>query len=88
MLTIEAFIYLLCIATSGTCAWLLISAYRRTRQSLLLWSALCFSLLTVNNLLVYADIIILPQVDLSLVRLATALAAGALMLGGFIWGME
>ena len=88
MLTFEAAIYLLCVFTSAVCAWLLIAAYLRRRQALLLWSAVCFSLLAVNNLLVFADLILLPQVDLSLARSLTALAAGVVMLGSFIWGME
>jgi len=88
MLTFEALIYLLCVVTSVVCAWLLISAFVRRRQGLLLWSAVCFSLLAVNNLLVFADLVLLPQVDLSLPRSLTALAGGIVMLGSFIWGME
>ena len=88
MLTFEAFIYLLCLFTSVVCAWLLAAAYLRRRQSLLLWSAACFSLLAINNLLVFVDLVLLPQIDLSLARLLTALLAGIVMLGSFIWGME
>jgi hypothetical protein len=88
MLTFEAVIYLLCVFTSALCAWLLISAYLRRRQSLLLWSAVCFTLLAANNFLVFADLVLLPQLDLSLARSLTALAAGIVMLGSFIWGME
>jgi hypothetical protein len=88
MLTLEAIIYLLCILTSSVCAWLLITAFLRRKENLLLWSALCFSVLAVNNLLVFTDIVLLPQIDLSPARSLTALAAGALLLFGFIWGME
>ena len=88
MLTFEAGIYLLCLFTSVACAWLLISAFYRRRQNLLLWSALCFSLLAMNNLLVFADLVLLPLSDLSLARSLTALAAGVVLLGSFIWGME
>ena len=88
MLSLEAVIYLLCVLTSGLCAWLLSAAFRRCRQSLLLWSALCFGMLTVNNLVVLADMIVLPDFDLSLARALTALAAGILLLWGFVRGME
>jgi hypothetical protein len=88
MLTFEAAIYLLCIFTSGLCAWLLTTAFRQRRQGLLLASAVCFSLLTLNNLLVFTDLILLPRIDLSLARLLTALFAGAVLLCGIIWGME
>lgn len=87
-MTFEAVIYLLCVFTSSLCAWLLITAFRRDRDTLLLCSALCFALLIANNLLVFADIILLPQIDLTLARLLTALAAGLVLLCGIIWGME
>ena len=57
---IEAIIYLLCVATSLLCAYLLARAYRRGRTKLLIWSALCFALLAVNNLVVAADVLLLP----------------------------
>jgi hypothetical protein len=88
MLTLEAFIYLLCIVTSGLCGWLLVAAYWRTREGLLLFSAACFSFLTINNVLVFTDLILLPDIDLSLARALTALIAGVLLLYGIIWGMR
>ena len=88
MITFEAAIYLLCLFTSVVCAWLLIAGFYRRRQNLLLWSAVCFVLLAANNLLVFADIVILPEIDLALARSLTALAAGVVLLGSFIWGME
>jgi hypothetical protein len=88
MLTFEAVIYLLCIFTSGLCSWLLIAAFRRHRQSLLLSSAVSFSFLTLNNFLVFTDLIMLPQIDLSLARSLTALLAGLILLGDMIWGMR
>ena len=56
--------------------------------NLLLWSGLCFCLLALNNLLVVVDLLLIPDIDLSLVRSLTALAAGSLMLYGFIWEIE
>ena len=86
--SIPTVIYLLCVATSALCAALLLRAYSRNRVRLLLWSAVCFVLLAANNLLVFADIVILPEIDLALARSLTALAAGVVLLGSFIWGME
>lgn len=87
-MTVEAIIYLVCLLTSTLCAWLLFTAFKRHRQNLLLWSALCFGLLAVNNLLVLVDLVILPDIDLSPARSLTALAAGCVMLYGFIWEVE
>jgi len=55
---------------------------------LLLWSALCFAGLTLNNALVFVDLVILPQIDLRLIRLLAALGGMALMLYGFIWDSD
>lgn len=81
-------VYALCLATSAACAWLLGRTYRRTRARLLFWSALCFALLAVNNLFVILDLLVLPNVDLRLPRVALALAAVTVLLYGFIWKRE
>ena len=83
-----ATVYLLCFGTSSACAWLLGSNYRRTGTRLLLWSALCFSFLAVNNLLVVVDMLIIRQIDFQLPRLLLSLAAVAVLLFGFIWDLE
>lgn len=79
-------VYLLCAATSLTCAVLLLRAYRRQRTRLLLWSSLCFVMLAVNNTLLFIDLIVVPtSVDLSLWRSTAALTGVGLLLFGLIW---
>jgi uncharacterized membrane protein len=85
MPTFQATIYILCLLTSVGCAALLVRSYRETRARLLLWSALCFALLALNNLLVVVDILILPSVDFVPFRHLAALAAVSVLLFGFIW---
>jgi ABC-type glycerol-3-phosphate transport system permease component len=82
---LEVTIYLMCVATSLLCAYLLARAYRRGRTKLLIWSALCFAMLAVSNLVLAADVLLLPTIDLTLWSLATSLAAVAMLLYGFIW---
>jgi hypothetical protein len=81
-------VYTLCLATSAACAWLLGRTYRRTRARLLFWSALCFALLAINNLFVILDLLVLPEMDLRLPRVASSLAAVTVLLYGFIWKRE
>ena len=83
-----AIVYLLCFATSTACAWLLLAGWRRSRARLLLWSGLCFLLLAANNLLVVADLLVLPSLDMRVERLLLALAAVAVLLFGFIWDLK
>jgi len=78
------FLYLLCFLTSLSCCLLLIRSYRRNGSRILLWTAACFVLLAVDNLLVVLDLIVLPNVDLSLPRLLAVLLAVSTLLVGFI----
>lgn len=81
-------VYLLCFLTAGACAVLLARTYRRTGMRLLLWSALCFLFLAGNSLVVIIDLLVLRDVDLSLVRTLFSLAAVCVLLFGFIWDRE
>jgi len=81
-------VYFLCFLTSATCGWLLVRSYLRTRTALLLWTAICFVLLAINNFLVVADLVFLPDMDLRSVRVATALVALGTLLYGFIWELD
>ena len=88
MISFEAVVYFLCFASGALCAYLLSNAFRRQKERLLLWSSLCFYLLALNNLLVFIDIILLPDMDLLPLRASTALAATAILIYGFIWEIE
>ena len=78
-------VYALCAATSALCAVLLVRAYRRNRIRLLFWSAFCFVALAVNNVMVFIDLIVVPQTDLSVVRSLAALVGLAALLFALVW---
>ncbi|MFL6623283.1 MAG: DUF5985 family protein [Sulfurifustis sp.] len=81
-------IYTLCALTSFLCAWLLLRSYNRTRYKLLFWSGLCFIGLFVNNVFLILDKVFFPSIDLSLIRLLSALIAPLLLVFGLIWQKE
>ena len=81
-------VFTLCLLTSTACAGLLIRAYRRSRTRLLLWTALSFVCLAVNNLFLVADMVVFPTVDLWIYRQIAAGAAIAVLLYGFVWEAE
>ena len=85
---LQSIVYLLCLAASVGCALLLARSYLRTRTRLLLWSALCFVLIAVNNLFVVIDLLVLPAIDLLPLRRLASLSAIAVLLFGFIWEIE
>jgi Family of unknown function (DUF5985) len=78
-------VYVLCALTSSFCAALLLRAYRAERARLLFWSSLCFVGLAFNNVLLFVDLIVVPQVDLQPVRNGAALVSAGVMLFGLIW---
>lgn len=82
------FIYLLCALASLWCAFLLLGTYARNKYRILLWSGLCFAGLSINNILLVLDRLVLPEVDLSTWRLASALVALCLLIYGLLWENE
>ena len=81
-------VFVLCILTSLICAVLLFRQFFRTQLRLLFWSALCFVALTLNNLFVLLDIVLLPDVYLLGWRQFFSLTAVCILLYGFIWETE
>lgn len=83
-----ATVFLLCSGTSLLCFVLILRAYVRSRDRMLLWSSACFALLTINNALLFLDIVVFPEADLQIWRSAVTLTALSLLLFGFIWEAE
>lgn len=80
-----AAVYVLCALTSTLCMVLLLRAYFEKRVRLLLWAGLCFAGLTINNVFLFLDLVVLPNVDLSGPRELSALASVSLLLYGLVW---
>ncbi|HEY6728057.1 MAG TPA: DUF5985 family protein [Polyangiaceae bacterium] len=78
------FVYALCAITSLVCTVLLVNGYRRTRAGLLFWSGLCFAGLVVNNVLLFVDLVLVPGMNLGLLRSGAALAAMMVLLYGLV----
>ncbi len=78
-------VYALCALTSIACAVLLLRGYFRSRVRLLLWSGLCFAGLALNNVVLFIDLRVLPETDLSLVRTLPAVAGVMILVYGLVW---
>ncbi len=78
-------VYILGVLTSLACATLLLRGYLRSRKKLLLWSSLCFAFFAVSNFLIFADLVLVPEIDLYRYRLLTAAVAMGILLYGLIW---
>jgi hypothetical protein len=83
--SVASIIYVMCAATSGACAALLLRAYSVSRVNLLFWSGLCFVGLAVSNALLVIDIMFLHQIDLMLARHLLTLASLSLLIYSLVW---
>lgn len=81
-------VYALCALTSIACAVLLLRGFYSTGARLLLWSGLCFVGLAVNNTLLFVDMRIVPQIDLSVWRSVPALIGIGLLVYGLVWDSQ
>jgi hypothetical protein len=89
MASFQFVLYLLCALSSIACMAFLFRGYAQTGMRLLLWSALCFVGLSINNVLLFFDLVVFPtQVDLRPWRLLAALAGLMFLLYAFIWEAE
>jgi Family of unknown function (DUF5985) len=78
-------VYVLSALISLACAALLLRSFAATRSGLLLWAAVCFLGLTLNNVLLFVDKVVATDVDLSLWRTVPALAGTLALVFGLLW---
>lgn len=78
----------LAVLASLACTVLLMRAYASSGLRLLLWSGLCFVFLTFNNLFLFLDLVVFPDIDFRPYRLLSALVGVLFLLYGFIWEAE
>jgi hypothetical protein len=77
-----------CALTSLACAGFLLRGWWATRARLLLWASIGFAGLATNNILLFVDRVVVPHVDLSLLRAGTALFGITALLIGCISDAE
>lgn len=84
----EGLVYVLCTATALACGVLLLRGYFRGRVPLLLWCALFFLALALENGVLFVDRVVVPDVDLLPVRRGLGLAGVVVLLYGLIWEVD
>jgi hypothetical protein len=82
---VAATVYILSALISLACAALLLRSFMQGRTALLLWAAVCFLGLTLNNALLFVDKVVVTDVDLSLWRTIPALAGTLALVVGLLW---
>jgi hypothetical protein len=88
MVSLNFLLAMLALLTSLSCMVLLLRGYLASGVRLLLWSGLCFVCLSVNNVLLFFDLVVFPNVDLRLYRVLAGFAGVLFLLYGFVWEAE
>jgi hypothetical protein len=78
-------VYILCAVTSCLCSILLWRGYRRSGVKMLFWSSLCFFGLAIDNVLLYVDVVIIPEIDIAIWRRIPGLLALMALIYGLVW---
>jgi hypothetical protein len=78
-------VYILCAATCLLCAVMLLRGYQQTKVRLLFWSGLCFLGLMLDNIMLYVDVVVVPDVNLAVWRKLPGLLATMLLVFGLVW---
>jgi hypothetical protein len=82
---IAVLVYGLCAVLSAAVAALLWRSQRIARSRLVGWTALCFSGLTVSNLLLVLDKLVLVDADMTVLRQSVSLASIGVLLYGLVY---
>ena len=77
--------YALCALTSAGCAVLLLRTYFQQRSWVLLWASLRFVGLAASNTVLFLDLVIWPETDLSLLRTRWGALATMTLVVGLVW---
>lgn len=77
--------YILCTLTSLVCFGLLIRSYVKTKVRLLLWCSLCFFFFSIQNVLLFIDFILVPEISMIFWRTLIGFVGAAILLFGLIW---
>ena len=78
-------VFLLSTATSLLCSLLLFRSYMGKGVRILLWSAICFGALAIDNTLLFVDLIVLgPDTSLVIARKLTALFGLGVLICGLV----
>jgi hypothetical protein len=74
--------YVLCALTALICAALLLRGYWRSGAALLLWCGLFFVAMTIENVVLFIDLVMVPHIDLLLLRQTIAFVGTILLVYG------
>lgn len=76
----KLFVYALCAVTSFVCFVLLLRQHRHMPSRLMLRSSIAFLCFTIANLILFIDLVVLPEIDLRIWRNLFSLLGAMILL--------
>lgn len=82
----SSIVFSLCALASIYVAYILAKAYRERPSRILFWSAICFSGLALNNIVLFIDLVLMPtEVTFALLRNTIIVASVGSLVYGLVW---
>lgn len=78
-------VYALCAIASIVCFGLLFRSAVASKQRLIFWSAFCFFFLSIQNIILFIDLALISQIDLSFWRTSAGFIGCAGLLLSLLW---
>ncbi|MBY0546466.1 MAG: hypothetical protein K2W95_04200 [Candidatus Obscuribacterales bacterium] len=78
-------IYALCAIASIVCFGLLFRSAVASKQRLIFWTAFCFFLLSIQNIILFIDLTVISQTDLSIWRTSAGFVGCSGLLFALLW---
>ncbi len=82
----SSIVFSLCAIASIYVAYLLARAYRLRPSRILFWSAICFGGLALNNIVLFVDLVLMPnEVTFALARNTIIVGSIGSLIYGLVW---
>ncbi len=82
----SSIVFTLCAIASVFVAYLLARAYRQRPSKILFWSAICFGGLALNNVILFVDLVLMPEnITYSLLRNWIIVGSVGSLVYGLVW---
>jgi hypothetical protein len=82
---VQGVVYVLCAVTALACSALLLRGWLHRRVRLLWTCSVFFFALALENIILFVDLVLTPEIDLLLLRNSVALIGVIILLVGLVW---
>lgn len=81
-------VYIVAFLIALSCSVLLWRGYQRSERRLLLWSSICFLFMSLENAVLFVDLVLVQEIDFRLIRGLITLVGMCSLVYGLVWERE